>query len=191
MKNDSDVIETLDDLAAAEAKEKARTAAKPLIDHLEDAVTLDQFGNPVLNAGVGDKIVIERIATILNHRPWLDTKTYVIQSVDGVTGDMSLFDPNICQSAMSNYITGMKQGYRFKLPNAKGVSIGQRRRGRPKKNPTGAPAPAAAIQLDPNGQPIKKKRGRPPGSKNRDRAVIVAEKKAKLDLRRNKKRSKK
>lgn len=183
---DTDNLETLDDLTAAEAKEKARSAAKPIIDHLEDAVGKDQFGNPVLFAKVGDKIVIERVATILSHKPWLDTKTYVITNVDGFTGNLSLMDTDLGQCAMSNYITGTKAGYRFKLPNAKGMSIGKRKRGRPRKNPTGAPEPTKTIQLDPNGQPVKKKRGRPAGTKNRPKDVIRAEKKAKLATRKAK-----
>jgi len=185
---DTDSITMMDELAVAEAKEKARTAAKPLIDHLKDAVDKDQFGNPILLAKVGDKIIIERIATVLSHKPWLDTKTYVITNVDGVTGDLVLMDTDLGQQAGSNYIVGLKQGYRFKLPNSKGMSIGKRKRGRPKKNPTDAPELTKPVQLDVNGQPIKKKRGRPPGSKNRDRDVIVAEKKAKIAARKMKKR---
>lgn len=180
---DTDIIETLDELAVAEAKEKARSEAKPLIDHLADAVGQDPFGNPILNAKVGDKIIIERVASVLSHKPWLDTKTYVITSIDGVTGDLCLMDHDLGQQAGSNYITGLKHGYRFKLPNSKGMSIGKRKRGRPKKNPTGAPELTKPVQLDANGQPIKKKRGRPPGTKNRDRDVIAAEKKAKLQRR--------
>jgi len=142
-----DELETLDDLTAAEAKEQARAAAKPLIDHLEDAVGKDQFGNPVLFAKVGDKIIIERVATVLSHRPWLDTKTYVITNVDGVTGDLVLMDTDVGQQAGSNYITGIARGYRFKLPNSKGMSIGKRKRGRPRKNPTGAPEAAKPVHV--------------------------------------------
>lgn len=183
IKDDTDNLETLDDLAAAEAKEQARTAAKPLIDHLPDAVTKDDFGNLVLNAKTGDKIVIERVATVLSHRPWLDTKTYVIESVDSVTGHMTLMDPDLNQCAMSNYISGLKAGYRFKLPSAKGISIGKRKRGRPRKNPTDAPEPPKPVQLGPDGKPVTKKRGRPAGSKNRSKDVIRAEKRAKLEKR--------
>lgn len=176
----------VDEITRAERLERTKAAAKPLIDHLEDAVGKDQFGNPVLNAKIGDKIIIERVATILSHKPWLDTKTYIITSVDGVTGDMALMDTDLGQSAMSNYLTGTARGYRFKLPNSKGMSIGKRKRGRPRKNPTGAPEPAKPIQLDLNGQPVKKKRGRPAGTKNRAKDVIRAEKKAKLEKRKAK-----
>lgn len=183
---DTDNLGTLDELAVAEAKEQARKVAKPLIDHLEDAVGQDQFGNPVLNAGVGDKIIIERVASILSHRPWLDTKTYVIQSVDGVTGDLLLLDTDIGQQAGSNFITGPQRGYRFKLPNAKGLSIGKRRRGRPRKNPTEAPTSNKPAQPAVGTAP--KKRGRPAGSKNRPKEVIRAEKKARLEKRKAKRK---
>ena len=92
---------------------------------------------------------------------------------------------------MSNYITGTKAGYRFKLPNAKGMSIGKRKRGRPRKNPTGAPELTKPVELDSNGQPVKKKRGRPAGTKNRPKDVIRAEKKAKLELKKAKAKKRK
>lgn len=173
----------VDEITRAERLERAKAAAKPLIDHLEDAVGKDQFGNPVLLAKVGDKIIIERTASVLSHRPWLDTKTYVITNVDGVTGDLVLMDTDLGQTAGSNYITGLKHGYRFKLPNSKGMSIGKRKRGRPRKNPTGAPEPVKPVQLGPDGKPVAKRRGRPAGSKNRSKDVIRAEKKAKLEKR--------
>lgn len=173
----------VDEITRAERLERAKVAAKPLIDHLEDAVGNDQFGNPVLNAKVGDKIIIERVASVLSHKPWLDTKTYVITSIDGFTGDLVLMDHDLGQVAGSNYITGLKHGYRFKLPNSKGMSIGKRKRGRPRKNPTGAPELAKPVQLGPDGTPVAKRRGRPAGTKNRSKDVIRAEKKAKLEKR--------
>lgn len=173
----------VDEITRAERLERAKVAAKPLIDHLEDAVGKDQFGNPILLAKVGDRIIIERVASILSHKPWLDTKTYVITNVDGVTGDLVLMDTDLGQQAGSNYITGLKHGYRFKLPNSKGMSIGKRKRGRPRKNPTGAPEPVKPVQLGPDGKPVAKRRGRPAGSKNRSKEIIRAEKKAKLEKR--------
>jgi len=53
------------------------------------------------------------------------------------------------------------------------MQIGAKKRGRPKKNPTVETKP---VETDANGQPIKKKRGRPPGVKNK--STIVAEAKA-------------
>lgn len=188
MNEKDDIIsnDEVDEITRAQQLEHKKSAAKPLIDHLEDAVTKDEFGNLVLNAKVGDKIVIERVAHILVHKPWLDTKTYVIQGVDGVTGNLQLMDHDLGQTALSNYITGLQHGYRFKLPNAKGISIGKRKRGRPRKNPTGAPEPSKPVQLGPDGKPISRKRGRPAGTKNRSKEVIKAEKKAKLERRKTK-----
>lgn len=173
----------VDEITRAHQLERSKTAAKPLIDHLDDAVGKDQFGNPILLAKVGDKIIIERVATVLSHKPWLDTKTYVITNIDGVTGDLVLMDTDLGQQAGSNYIVGTKHGYRFKLPNSKGMSIGKRKRGRPRKNPTGAPEPVKPVQLGPDGKPVAKKRGRPTGTKNRSKDIIRAEKKAKLEMR--------
>ena len=185
---DNNIIsnDEVDEITRAQQLELKKSAAKPLIDHLKDAVTTDEFGNLVYNAKVGDKIIIERIAHVLTHKPWLDTKTYVIQGVDGVTGNLQLMDYDLGQTALSNYITGLQHGYRFKLPNGRNMQIGKKKRGRPRKNPTGVPEETKPITLDENGQPVKKKRGRPAGVKNRPRSVIIAEKKAKLEKRKAK-----
>lgn len=197
--NETDMVnevitnDEVDEITRAARAEQTKLASKPVIDHLEDAVGKDPFGNPVLLAKVGDRIIIERYATVLSHKPWLDTKTYVITNVDGVTGDLVLMDTDLGQQAGSNYITGTKVGYRFKLPNSKGMSIGKRKRGRPRKNPTGAPEPVKPVQLGADGKPVAKKRGRPAGTKNRSKDVIRAEKRAKLEKRKargNKKKAK-
>lgn len=171
----------MDEISAEAAKEAAKAANKPMIDHLPDAVAKDELGQPALLAKPGDKIVIERVASVLSHKPWLDTKTYVIESIDSVSGQLKLWDPDLERNATSNFIKGLAAGYRFKLPNVKGISIGKKKRGRPRKNPTGAPEEVKPVQLGPDGKPIAKKRGRPAGSKNRDKAVIKAEKRAKLE----------
>ena len=177
----------MDEISTEAAKEAAKAANKPMIDHLPDAVAKDELGMPTLLAKPGDKIIIERVASVLSHKPWLDTKTYTIQTIDAVSGHLTLWDENFHRDATSNFIEGLKVGYRFKLPNSKGISIGQKKRGRPKKNPTGVPDPAKPVQLGPDGKPVAKKRGRPPGSKNRDKETIKAEKRAKLEIRKTKK----
>ncbi len=181
---ENEIIENgeVDEITRAHRAEVAKVANKPLIDHLPDAVGKDELGFPILLAAPGERIIIERYATILRGKPWLDTKTYTIETIDAASGDLSLWDDDLGRSAMSNYIEGIKFGYRFKLPTRKGMNIGQRKRGRPRKNPTEVPQ-VKELQLDANGQPIKKKRGRPPGVKNRDKEVIQAEKKAKLEKR--------
>ena len=173
----------MDEISTAAAAEAGKQVNKPMIDHLPDAVIKDELGIPTLLAVPGDKIVIERVATVLQGKPWLDTKTYTIESIDAATGNIGLWDDDLHRSAASNFIQGVKAGYRFKLPNIKGLSIGKKKRGRPRKNPTGAPEPAKPVQLDAEGKPVIRKRGRPAGSKNRDKDVIKAEKKAKLEKR--------
>lgn len=181
------INDEMDEISREAAKEAAKAANKPMIDHLPDAVSKDEMGMPLLLAKPGDKIIIERVASVLSHRPWLDTKTYTIKTIDSVSGHLNLWDENFHRDATSNFIEGLKVGYRFKLPNSKGISIGQKKRGRPKKNPTGAPEPAKPVQLGPDGKPVAKKRGRPPGSKNRDSETIKTEKRAKMEARKHKK----
>lgn len=165
-----------------------KASNKPLIDHLPDAIERDEMGFLSLLVGPGEKLIIERVASILTLKPWLDTKTYTIKSVDLASGYVMLWDDDLHRDASTNYIEGLQAGYRFKLVTNKGMQIGKKKRGRPKKNPTGAPdINLKPIQLDANGMPVKKKRGRPPGIKNRDKAVIVAEKRSKLNLRRSRK----
>lgn len=180
--------ETFDELTALEAKQRAKEASKPLIDHLPDAVVKDEMGLLALSAGTGDKLIIERYATVLSHRPWLDTKTYTITNVNLATGFVGLWDDDLHRTASTNFIEGVKCGYRFKLTTRKGMQIGKRKRGRPRKNPTDAPELAKPVELGPDGQPIKKRRGRPAGVKNRPKDVIVAEKKAKISKRKAKNR---
>lgn len=174
--------EDLNDLVDVEEAERKRLANKPMIDHLPDAVRKDELGRYVMDARPGDKIVMERWATILAGKPWLDTKTYTIVSIDEASGDLKLWDDDLCRAALTNYVSGMKAGYRFKLPNKRNMEIGKKRRGRPRKNPVAAGEPKAA--------PVDgvKRRGRPAGTKNRPRDVIAAEKKAKLEVAKSKRR---
>lgn len=155
-----------------------REARKPDISRLPDA--LDEHGFPRFR--VGEKIIVERRSVVLQGNPYLDTKTYLVMGLDTETGKLDLFDDNLAQSAMSNYIEGPKRGFVFKLAKGNAVST-KRKRGRPRKNPivdeTVAKEAAAPT--------VKKKRGRPPGSKNRSREEIKAEKKAKASAREERK----
>lgn len=152
-----------------------REARKPDISRLPDAIGPD--GKPLFR--VGEKIVIERRAGVLAGNPYLDTRTYLVVRINDDNGNLELFDESTASSSLSNYIVGPKRGYVFKLAGRHAVST-KRKRGRPRKNPVGDETEVKAVTLDANGQPVKKKRGRPPGSKNRDREVIKAEKKAKV-----------
>jgi hypothetical protein len=147
-------------LSSAE-REKRRLEKKPIIDHLKDAVVTTAEGLIVLIPDVGEKIIIERRASCLKISPWLDTRIYEITKIDDESGLICLWDQELHHHAFSNFIDGPKLGYRFKIPSAKGSIFMNKKRGRPRKNPekevTDVPVDAT-----------KKRRGRPPGSKNRD-----------------------
>lgn len=165
----------------------AREGRKPNIDHLDDAIAVLEDGSVIPLFGVGDKLVIERRASILPGNPWLDTQTYTVTDIDDVTGDLKLMSDGYGHSAMSNFIKGLAAGYRFKLPS--GSAIGKKRRGvkgrgrKPKIAAT--PVAAAPTAPAPDGQ-VKRGRGRPPGTKNRPKAVIEAERRARAAARKAK-----
>ncbi len=152
-----------------------REARKPDISRLPDAVDI----NGIPSFDIGEKIIIERRSVVLEGRPYIDTKTYTVKSLNVNTGDMLLFDESLHQSAMSNYIEGLKKGFVFKLSRGNQIST-KKKRGRPRKNPIVDKVAQAELAAQNNdGVQIKRKRGRPPGTKNRDKATIKAEKKAK------------
>ncbi len=188
MTNDDTESGDINDFINRDVVEAIRVDSKPPIDHLRDAIGHRTNGDPIMLADVGDRIIVERVASVLVGRPWLDTKTYRIQRINDVTGELILMntDEAFAQTSTSNYITGPARGYRFKLPDPKGFAIGKRKRGRPRKNPALVPA-AKPVELDDNGIAVKKKRGRPAGTKNRAKDVVKAEKKAKLQKRAAKK----
>lgn len=163
-----------------------RERAKPDISRLPDAIDAD--GVPLFR--VGEKIIIERRSTVLAGTPYLDTRTYMVVGINTENGNLDLFDESLCQSALSNWKTGLRHGYVFKLARGNDVAT-KRKRGRPRKNPIEDRTEVKAVPLDDQGQPVKKKRGRPPGSKNRDKATIRAEKKAKMAQREERKAKRK
>lgn len=179
---------SISDVMSNAAKEAARTANRPNIDSLPDAVVRDEDGKLVFLARPGEKVVIERFASVLPGRPWLDTKIYVVDRIDEVTGDVGLWDQELHRAAGTNYVKGLDAGYRFKLAT-KSTRIEGRKRGRPRKDKGVEAAPPPPV-LDANGQPVKKKRGRPAGVKNRSKDEIAADKAAKADLRAAKKAAK-
>lgn len=149
-----------------------RTARRPDISWLEDAVTVNSDGSVYLHFDVGARIVIERYALTIPGNPWLDTQTYVVQSIDPASGVLQLWNPDLYQSALTNFKLGLQHGFKFKLAPTRGASIGKKRRGRPRTKPE-----APKVEK-PEGEK-KKGRGRPKGIKNRPKEVIVEEKKAK------------
>jgi len=141
---------------------------KPDISRLPDAVV---GGRPLFTTG--DKIVIERYATVLTGAPYLDTRTYKVIGVNEANGAVRLFDEELNQFASTNYVEGMRHGYVFKFAMGNAVAT-KKKRGRPRK------APIEAVTPDkPAGE--KRGRGRPKGSKNRPKEEVSAEKAAKRE----------
>lgn len=143
---------------------------KPDISRLPDALVC---GKPVF--GPGDKIVVERYATCLTHRPYLDTRTYKVLSVDTSTGKVVLWDEALNQYGSTNYVQGSAAGYVFKMAMGNAVAT-KKKRGRPRKNPIVPVTEGAAAGDEP-----KRGRGRPKGSKNRPKEEVRAEKAAKRE----------
>ena len=141
---------------------------KPDISRLPDALVC---GKPVF--GPGDKIVVERYATVLTGCPYLDTRTYKVLSVDTATGKVVLWDEALNQYGTTNYIAGARAGYVFKMAMGNAVAT-KKKRGRPRKNPI------VPVGEGPKaGDAPKRGRGRPKGSKNRPKEEVRAEKAAK------------
>lgn len=147
-------------------------AQRPDISRLPDAVV-----GGVPRVVVGDRIVIERRASFLAGNPYLDTRTYRIRDIDLVSGKLSLWDEALDQFAVDNFVKGEAAGQVYKMANGMRVST-RKKRGRPRKGPISAEA-SKPVELDAAGNPIKKKRGRPAGVKNRTKAEIAADKEAK------------
>lgn len=157
-----------------------KPVSKPDISMMPDA--LDADGKPMFVAG--DKIVIERHTSLLAGNPYLDTRTFRVNSVDMETGRLELFDESLPQHATDNWLTGVAMGNVYKFARGP-VVIKTKRRGRPPK----PKADVAVVTQAADGG--KKRRGRPKGSKNRSKDVIRAEKAAKAKERAAKKAARK
>jgi hypothetical protein len=87
---------------------------------------------------------------------------------------MKLYDEVLCQFARDNFRHGSSHGFVYKLAMGAVVAT-KKKRGRPRKAPVEVPAAKTA----PGGEQKKRGRGRPPGSKNRPKEEVRAEKAAK------------
>ena len=155
-----DELESLIDPSGAEAK---RVASRPDISFLEDAFEPGFDGQPLPKFTVGGRIVLERYAITLPKRQWLSTSTYMVEDIDYETGGLKLWDPSLQRFELSNWRTALAQhGFVYKLAPLHGTIGKKRGRGRPRKHPV-APPPAKVE----TGEVAQKRRGRPPGSKNK------------------------
>lgn len=180
--------EDADALLSDEELRSRHEARKPDITSWRPAIIDGEF--QVRN---GDYVVIERRCTALKGRPWLDTRVYQVTQVPDGNGNLELWDPIRKQCARSNWKTGMNNGFDFRLPpkgrNPETCLEGDGRR-RTRRKIQGDKVVKPVVTNE-QGEPVKRGRGRPKGSKNRDREIILAEKKARQDERRAKKERRK
>lgn len=115
---DNEVESDIQEHVNVAARENKRLSARPNIDHLADAVE-SRDGVAFFIPTKGTRVIIERFATLLHDRPWLDTKSYIVESVDQETGDIRLQDEEMRHASHSNFKTALELGYRLKLPGAK------------------------------------------------------------------------
>ena len=149
--------------------EPARAVQKPNVDNLDDAVVEVEGHGTVFLPQAGEGLIIQY------PQSYRDTTYYTIDSIDYETGMVWLWNPQRKQWACSNFKDAQKAGLVMKTP-PEGASelrmalvLGQRKRGRPRKNP-----------IDQIVAPVEKSgrgRGRPKGTKNRPKDVILEEKK--------------
>lgn len=123
---------------------KRRLANKPYIDHLEDAVVMKD-DKPFFTQEKGTRVIIERVATVLSGSPWLDTRSYIVQSVDQETGVLKLQDEEMRHASESNFITATAAGYRFKKPPGKGAPLPTKNKAAPKPAVTEAPTKPSKV----------------------------------------------
>lgn len=156
--DDIDLDDYSENISAAQVDRLVRprkTLNKPEISHLPNGIGKD--GYPIFVPG--DRIVIERYASFLHGNPYLDTRTYRVQKVDHITGKVHLWDEALDQYALDNWKHGVSIGQQYRLSLGRLVSS-KKRRGRPRKEQTHEEVT----------QPTeKKKRGRPPGVKNKQK----------------------
>jgi len=121
--------------------------SKPDISRLKSVFNRDGMFTPV----VGDKIILEVNAG----GKWMHTREHRIVSIDPDTGNMWLYNDELGQNGGANYKTLDRYGFDMRLAPGRGVPLGVKRRGRPKR----------AEDLTPDAPPKvegeKKRRGRP------------------------------
>lgn len=191
-------VDTLDEdseaLLTPEERIKRRSALQPDISWLKPAIVDGKF-IPEKN----DYIVVEMYSVLDDRHPWLDTRVYQLIKEPGEDGFLKLYDHVRGQCAAMNWKTGVDAGYEFKLPPSgrnpetlfESASGRRRRFEKPayiKKFEQEVLENKISSDDSPPEAPEKRKgRGRPPGSKNRPKEVIIAERQARREELRAKK----
>lgn len=169
-----------DALLSTEELRSRREARKPVIAHLPlGTVTLDD-GLILPLFDVGDRIVAERQASCLVGNPWLDTRVYIVRSIDDEAGYVDCYE----EEAMSRSVIGFRHPHtnirlapRRGNPFAVNAAKRELKREALQKN-RGVKKDAGGTVVD-SSKP--RGRGRPKGVKNRDKETIKADKQAKKE----------
>lgn len=154
----------------------ARAAQKPNVDYLDDAVVELEGHGTVFLPQVGDGLIIQY------PQDWRDTTYFTIREINYETGAVWLWNPQRKQWASTNFLDAKRYGLVLKTPPEgaselrMAIALGQRKRGRPRKNPI-------EQVVAPPKEKSERGRGRPKGSKNRSKEVIEAEKRARREER--------
>lgn len=160
-----------------EAQEQKRLSKRPDISHLKDATDIDpETGSLLVLFKTGDRIVADRRAPMLKGAPWLDTRVYIVHSIDEASGVIRCIDEVARHHAyigLRDPFTKLKLAPKMGNPfNAKEVKKMEKKLAEVKRTTVGASG-TAVMSVETT---TPKKRGRPKGTKNRSREVILAEK---------------
>lgn len=177
-----EVVEVTDDekiLIVEELSDDRRLAAwqgrRPSIDHLEAGVvtTEDPNGDTIVVPlfDVGDRIVVDVRTEHLKNSPWLYTLVGKVRSIDDDTGLVTIFDEDTDpRNPAVRYVS-------MRLPTLQAFKIAPLK-GNPFDSTKKHVRPTVTPVTGPDGSPERRGRGRPKGTKNRPKDVIVAEKAA-------------
>lgn len=147
------------------ARQARWQSRRPDIAHLKDGVATLDDGTVLPLFNVGDRIVADIRTNLLAGLPWLETVVGKVADIDDDTGVVVVLDEDTDQRAPSRRYVSFKDGmHDLRLAPARGN-----------------PFDAAKIKaMKPALKPgeVRRGRGRPPGSKNRPKAIIVAEREA-------------
>lgn len=156
-------------------RESNRLAKRPRLDHLQPGTVTDpETGDRLPLFDVGDRIIVDRCTDLLEGCPWLDTRLYIVKSIDDESGAVHCSDPEFNHHAVVSFRNPF---HRIVLPPPRGNPFAAPK-GRPRRE-EGLPKPEGKRDESSS----KRTRGRPKGSKNRAADVVAADKLAQQSLR--------
>lgn len=194
-----DVEDIAELVLTPEQREQSRLARKPSIEHLKNGVII-KSGERIPMFDVGDRIVVERYASLVVGCPWLDTLVYHVVSIDDELGYVRVTEE---ESRRQGYVSFKDKYTTIKLAPVRGNPF-ENKRGR-KRSSVMKKIIEAQVKKDEELQVEKNKdsfagknveakkksgRGRPKGAKNRSKEEITADKKVRLEKMRAKREKK-